>query len=393
MDENLRQPLKRRTIRDRLNQFKPSALQAVSSAVLVSAITVGVWFYQHDVPFAGEPVIAIKIHPLEKISTAKTPKKKPSGSEPDIDIAKTRDSAEPNPDDLAADRAALNQQVAIIVRPGRITSKPLRKAPIRSVSEKGPFGSLPKIARNGRKPSSVYASKLGANILNSGRPKIALVIGGMGINVKLTNQAIRELPGHVTFAFAPYGRNLQAMINRARQAGHEVILHLPMEPFGYPGINPGPKTLLANAEPQDNLANLKWFMSRFSGYTGVTNYMGAKFTNDGGALLPVFSQLNARGLNYFDDGSNGKTLTESIAQAANLPARTADIAINDDQTFTAIRQTLSRLESIARKRGLAIGTGTGLSSTIDAVESWSRELEDRGFLLVPLSLAYKNLRS
>jgi len=252
---------------------------------------------------------------LEKMSTASTPKKSGPEKSPDQTIADKQIPPEPDPADLAADRATAKQRVAIIQHPGRRTARALIKAPVKAVSERGPFGLLPKIARRGRKPFDVYSSRLSKSVLHSGKPKIALVISGMGINTKLTNQAIRELPGYVTFAFAPYGRNLQSMINKARQRGHEVILHLPMEPFGYPGINPGPRALLTSAEPQDNLKNLKWLMSRFSGYSGVTNYMGGKFMADGGALLPVFSQLQSRGLVYFANSSNGASLTQSIASA------------------------------------------------------------------------------
>jgi len=394
MQDNLREPLKRRTLSDRLSQLKPSGLQAVSGFVAIAMIIAGVWLYRHDVPFAGEPVVVMKIGPLEKISTASTPKQKGPEKSPDADIAGKETPPEPDPIDLAADRAAARQRVAIIQRPGRrMTARALRRAPVKAVSERGPFGSLPKVARNGRKPFDVYSSKLSKTILHSGKPKIALVISGMGINVKLTNQAIRELPGFVTFAFAPYGRDLQTMINAARKRGHEVILHLPMEPFGYPGVNPGPRTLLASAEPQDNLKNLKWMMSRFSGYSGVTNYLGAKFTTDGGALLPVFSQIKSRGLVYFDDSTNGETLTGSIARAVQLPKRTADIAINANGSFSAIQQSLTELEDMARRKGFAIGTATGLAETIDAVEAWSRDLEERGVLLVPLSLAYRGAKS
>ena len=393
MQENLRQPLKRRTLADRLNRFKLSGLQSASALVAVAVLAGGVWLYRHDVPLAGQPVVVMKIRPLETISTASTPKQTGEKKSPDQKIAENDIPPEPDPADVRADQTAARQRVAIIQRPGRLTARPLRRAPVNAVNERGPFGSLPRIAKNGRKPFDVYSSKLSKTVLRSAKPKIVLVIGGMGINAKLTNQAIRELPGHITFAFAPYGRGLQGMINKARQRGHEVILHLPMEPFGYPGINPGPKTLLASAEPQDNLKNLKWLMSRFSGYSGVTNYMGAKFTADGGALLPVFSQLKSRGLVYFDDSSNGTTLTESIARAANLPNRTADISINADQSFTAIQQALGDLETLARKKGLAIGTATGLAAPIDAVEAWSRDLEDRGILLVPLSLAYRGAKS
>jgi len=391
MQENLQQPLKRKTLKDRLSRLKPSALQATSVLMAIAMLGAVTWLYRHDIPFAGQPVVVMKIHPLEKISTASTPKENPP---PDQAATNNSISPEPDPIDLAADQAEVSRQrIAIIQKPGYRTARPLRRAPVNAVSERGPFGTLPKIARNGRKPFNVYSSKVDKSVLRSGKPKIAIVISGMGINSNLTNQAIKELPGHITFAFAPYGKNLQSTINKARQKGHEVLLQLPMEPFGYPSINPGPKTLLASADPLENLKNLKWLMSRFTGYNGVTNYMGAKFTADGGALLPVFSQLKSRGLVYFDDGANGQTLTSSIAQAASLPNRVADINIDNNRTFKAIRQSLNNLEQIARKNGIAVGTGAGLAETIDAVEAWSREVEDRGFLLVPLSLAYQGIKS
>ena len=72
-------------------------------------------------------------------------------------------------------------------------------------------------------------------VITSDRPKIAILLGGMGLNQQLTQKAIKELPGDVTLGFAPYGENLQAQVNRARAEGHEVMLQLPMEPVGYPG--------------------------------------------------------------------------------------------------------------------------------------------------------------
>ena len=89
---------------------------------------------------------------------------------------------------------------------------------------------------------------------------------------------IQQLPPDVTLAFAPYAPNLEAQIAEARAAGHEVILQLPMEPNGYPANDPGPHTLLANATAEDNIQRLHWLLSRFSGYVGVTNYMGAKLS-------------------------------------------------------------------------------------------------------------------
>lgn len=391
MQDDLRQPLKRLTPRERVAGLMPSRFQAVAGLLVVGFSLFAVWLYRHDVPLAGEPVVSVKMGPLEKITTASTPQKRP---DEDVDKGPDKSDVPPEPPDLPeiGDRGGRNK-VAIIQRPGRLTATALRRAPVKSVSEHGRYGLLPKIARNGTRPFDVYSTKKNRALLRSGKPRIAIVLGGMGINAKLTRQAIRELPGYVTLAFAPYGRGLQSTINAARARGHEVVLHIPMEPYGYPGINPGPKTLLASSEPRKNIENLEWLLSRFSGYSGVTNYMGAKFVSDGGALLPVFSQLKKRGLVYFDDSTTSGTLTKSIASAVQLPSLQADAVIDQDQNFSAIQRALSDLEAVARRKGLAVGTGTGLVTTIDAVEAWSRDLGDRGFMLVPLSVGYLGTKS
>ena len=179
----------------------------------------------------------------------------------------------------------------------------LAAAPIRTVAESGPHGSLPRIAKDGREPWKVYARPVHRQVLAGAAPKVAIILGGMGLNGALTERAIRELPGEVSLGFAPYPDGLQRLVNRARADGHEVYLQLPMEPLGYPKVNPGPHTLLASMSPQETLDNLAWLMGRFAGYAGVMNYMGAQLIADGQALGPVMAELARRGLVFLDDGS------------------------------------------------------------------------------------------
>ncbi|MDP1340887.1 divergent polysaccharide deacetylase family protein, partial [Klebsiella variicola] len=77
-----------------------------------------------------------------------------------------------------------------------------------------------------------------------------------------TAHAIETLPPEVTLSFAPYGPRLQEWIDKAREAGHEVLLELPMEPFGYPQNDPGPHTLLTGGNTAENISRLEWLMSR-----------------------------------------------------------------------------------------------------------------------------------
>ena len=273
------------------------------------------------------------------------------------------------------------------------------------MSEDGPYGPLPRIGNGNRKPQNVYARPVSASIIHSDMPKVAIVLGGMGLNAELTQKAIKALPGEVTFAFAPYGEDLQAQVNRARAQGHEILLQLPLEPFGYPAANPGPKTLMAQGlcqtragdlaqdKAEANLDALTWHMGRFAGYTGITNYMGARFLTEVQALRPVFAEIKKRGLVFLDDGAAGRSMSAQIGQIVGLPVRNGMKVIDTTPTEEGIDEALTALETEAREKGFAIGTGTGLGITIDAVDQWSRSLAEKGILLVPVSAAYRGRAS
>jgi hypothetical protein len=273
----------------------------------------------------------------------------------------------------------------IVVAPHR----PLRKAPIEAVTEQTGQGPLPRIAASGKRPFDVYSQVTPLAVTHSDSPKITLVLGGMGLNARLTRKAIDMLPGDVTLGFAPYGDNLQAQVNQARAQGHEILLQVPMEPVGYPGTNPGPSTLLTDARPDQNIAALKWLMSRFAGYSGITNYMGARLLVSEDALRPVMKEVQSRGLVYLEDASVSMTLSPKVAQDLRLPAQRAGMVIDAEPTVPAIEAALARLEQEARQNGSAIATGSGLDVTIETVAEWAKTLQEKGIILVPVSAAYK----
>ncbi|MEQ1491608.1 MAG: divergent polysaccharide deacetylase family protein, partial [Terricaulis sp.] len=146
---------------------------------------------------------------------------------------------------------------------GRPQSPPLPRAPLAGLFENGPNGPLPIIGPNGRTPAQAYARPFTAQ---QGRPKLAIVIGGLGFNATATTQAIDELPAEITLSFVPYTQNLQSWIDRARARGHEVMLELPMEPFDPDADDTGPQTLLASAPAAQNISRLEQLLSRGTGY-------------------------------------------------------------------------------------------------------------------------------
>ncbi|MFV2093825.1 MAG: divergent polysaccharide deacetylase family protein, partial [Hyphomicrobiales bacterium] len=261
----------------------------------------------------------------------------------------------------------------------------LARAPFEGFTEKGEFGQLPRISSSGRKPSEVYTRPYQQQDARDAPVRIAIMITGVGISSSGTREAIERLPGEVTLAFAPYGDGLQTWVNRARANGHEVMLQIPMEPFDYPDNDPGPHTLLTDSRTSENINRLNWLLSRFGGYFGITNYMGARFTADDKALTPVMAELASRGLSYVDDGGSPRSRAIPVAIAEDIDAKRADIIIDAGQSRESIEAALRRLETIAKERGSAVGVGTALPITVKTISEWAKSLRSRGIALAPVS--------
>ena len=388
----LKQPLRKRGLKERLWAHRPSLLSVAAFAVLTIFVSAGTWAVRQPVPFAGEPMVTLAVPPPEKLKTVATAEQgedgQPAepGSDPDnVDTASIDpDAAPPDDSQFVVQTEKKTSDDVVIITSGRQSLKP----PADMLTELTPDGKLPR-ATGRAKPMDYYARTVSMSVTHSDQPKIAIVLGGMGLNQKLTLEASANLPGDVTFAFAPYGDDLQNQVDNARSVGHEVLLQLPMEPIGYPGNNPGPKTLLADADAKANIEALHWHMTRFAGYTGVTNYLGGRMLTSAAALKPVLLEIQKRGLLYLEDGASAISASQDIARQLRLPIRRGQIVIDADPSREAIQAALEVLESEARSNGTAIGTGSGLAITTEVLQEWAKTLREKGILLVPLSEVYK----
>lgn len=251
---------------------------------------------------------------------------------------------------------------------------PLPKAPIAGLFQQGPSGNLPMIAPDGRVPAQAYARPFRPN----GKPRVALIVGGLGLNAVTTRAAIERLPPEVTLSFVPYAENLQGWIDQARAQGHEVMLEMPMEPSGYPNNDPGPYTLLANGNPDDINAKLDWLLGRATGYFGVTNYLGDRFAASDQGMGAFLTYLRQRGVAFLDDGSFQRR-PGAWARAS------ADKVIDQTQSPAAVIAALNSLEAQAKIRGSALGTGFSYPVTVETAARWTAGLEQRGLQLAPAS--------
>lgn len=262
----------------------------------------------------------------------------------------------------------------------------LTPAPDRRLVEKSRFGQVPRIGADGAKPVDIYARPVVLpQKMKHDAPRIALVVGGLGLSGATTQAAFEKLPADVTFAFAPYGEDIANDARRARERGHEILLQAPMEPFDYPRNDPGPHTLRAAATPDELASDLHWLMSRMTGYIGVVNFLGAKFLGVESALAPTLRELAARGLSFLDDGAAPQSLASETAAQIGLPSARADVVLDADPRTESIEAALIKLETIARQKGVAIGFANALPASIERVARFARGLEQRGVALVPVS--------
>ena len=134
-------------------------------------------------------------------------------------------------------------------------------------------------------------------------------------------------------------------------------------------------------------------MSRFQGYVGIANLMGARFTASEQALSPVLREAAKRGLLYFDDGSSQRSVASQIAGANNLAFAKADVVIDQVPAIADVERALGRLETIARERGVAVGFAAALPAAIERIAKWAKAAEARGVLLVPISAVANKAKS
>jgi hypothetical protein len=264
--------------------------------------------------------------------------------------------------------------------------EPLGLAPttiLPDLVEETEFGQIPRMSGTGLRPFDAYARPSVTPATAGGKPLVAIIVTGLGLSHQGTLDAIAKLPDSVTLAFAPYGKSLSETVTAARTEGHEVFLEVPLEPFDYPDNDPGPDTLLTGQPPRDNLNRLFKVMSRFGGYVGVINNMGARFTASGADFGPMMEEIAASGLGYLDDGSSNRSLAPQLATANRVPFNRVDMVLDVNPNRGAILKQLDALVAAARQKGSAIGIVSALPVSINTITDWARELD--GVELVPAS--------
>ena len=219
------------------------------------------------------------------------------------------------------------------------------------------------------------------------RPMIAVVIDDLGPGKARVDRAI-SLPAPLTLAFLPYAGGLPEMTRRARGRGHELLVHMPMQPDDA-DEDPGPNALFGAQDFPDLQRRIEWNLARFDGYVGVNNHMGSRFTRDPSAMGAVLAELNRRGLMFLDSRTSGRSVGGTMAQALGMPFARRDVFLDADGPASDVAANLAEVERVARRQGFAVAIGHPFEVTLDTLATWLKDLEARGFALVPVSAIAK----
>lgn len=393
MTDDLSTPLGQKTARQKRRFRLPfTAMQALAVLLglfLVAFLAVALFT---DNPFGGEPVARIALRQPaadEKQpasghagQAAKSAQQAPSGDNKTVTII---DGSSGKRQDVVISSDAADKT-------GAEPAPTMAMAGIdQRLLEKSRYGMIPVVA-DGLKPFTVYAAD--ADRTKAAKmPVVAIVVGGLGVGAAKTADAIMKLPPAVTLAFTPYGADPAKLAERARAQRHEILLQVPMEPFDYPDNDPGPQTLLTTLTPEQNIDRLCWHLSRFQGYAGIANFMGARFTATDTVMQPIIREAAKRGLGYLDDGSSPRSAAPSLTASESMPFAKADFTIDAVPTSAEIDRTLVKLETLAKERGLAVGVASALPISIERLAAWIKTLDSRGIMLVPLTTAMLKSKS
>lgn len=219
------------------------------------------------------------------------------------------------------------------------------------------------------------------------RPRIAVVIDDLGLN-RVNTAKVSDLPGPLTLAFLTYAGDLRRQAAAARRAGHELMVHMAMEPMAE-DIDPGPDVLRITEPPAQMMAQLRHNLDAFDGYVGINNHMGSRFTASEPDMRLVLAELRNRGLLFLDSRTIANSVGATVAAQLGVPFAERDVFLDNDQSADAVGARLAEVERIARSRGQAVAIGHPHDATIAALAAWLPTLEARGFALVPISAIVK----
>lgn len=309
------------------------------------------------------------------------------GEKPEVETS-MEDMAGGDPD-LPKDNTLKMPTVRVLPNPFearglQVMESGLAQAPIEQVSETVPEGVLPKVdEKENLTPFEAYKRPFAYPVTDT--PYITIAIENMGLSDAATEAALRQFPPEITLVMSPYAANPDFWMNVARERGHEIWMHLPLETEDYPRTDPGPHTMIIDAPERDNIRKLRWLMSRARGYVGFVTGEDHVFIKSLHDMRPVIGEIYSRGLGFIDAEAKPSAIPATMAAGQNAPYGTVQLYLKDDMPLSEISAELEKVEKLAKDRGKATIIIYPNPASYQAVLKWLGTFDDKNLILAPLS--------
>jgi hypothetical protein len=214
--------------------------------------------------------------------------------------------------------------------------------------------------------------------------KVAIVIDDFGYDGRLARRFL-QIDAPLSFSVLPNGTFSKSIAKRVRQAGRELLLHLPMEPKGYPQVDPGIGALLTEMTDTELVVALRKNLDSLPQVKGVNNHMGSEFCENERKLRLVMRELKNRGLFFVDSRTTSRTQAYRVAQDEEVPSAERNVFLDNIQSTQAVRRQLKKLIQLAKLKGQAIGIAHPHEVTLKVLKEDISKLSSNGVELVPVS--------
>lgn len=237
---------------------------------------------------------------------------------------------------------------------------------------------------------SVDALEIPAWVQNSvkvhvpdGVARVVVIIDDMGVN-SLMSEAVVGLPGPLTLSYLPYASDVSDLVGIASERGHEIMVHVPMEPLN-DKLDPGQGVLTTDMSSEELSAALDSNLDVFDNYVGINNHMGSRLTQSAEAMALVMAEMKLRGLLFVDSRTISTSVADDTAEAYGVAHVSRDVFLDHNSDYESVRKSLEKLEEVALEHGYAVAIGHPKKNTIKALYEWLPTLGRKGIALVPVS--------
>lgn len=219
-------------------------------------------------------------------------------------------------------------------------------------------------------------------LVPEGNVTVVLVIDDLGI-LKKTTQEMINLDAPLTLSFLPYASEISKQVEQAYEKGHDILVHIPMEPKG--SADAGPHALMSSESERERMQDIDYNLSQFSNYIGINNHMGSEFTEDAAAVEQLLNVIKERELIVLDSKTTPNSKLEAVAREKIIPVVNRDVFLDNVHKEDYILGQLAKLESAAKSNGSALAIGHPYLQTLSALKVWIPTLKEKGITVIPIS--------